>query len=304
MSRITFTTRGSPGLSMDRRRFLQMGAALASVALSGRPQAAGLSWPAAFPGGFAVIDLGAEKLAPVVRFNGERVLVSGNQSGWLAIVGIPLDSRPGRAPPVTIQRATGTPRVVHFTIGDKQYDSQYLTIKSDQVDPGPMELARYEVEHAHTQGVLRTYSDSAPASLLLAPPCQGIRSRTFGMMRFFNGQPRGPHNGMDIAAEVGTPVFAAGRGQILDIGNYVFSGTTVMINHGRGFITLYAHLGRIDVKPRKRVTAGQRIGTVGLTGRTTGPHLHFGVYLNAAAVDPGLFLPWRAGRPILASLQS
>ena len=304
MSSITFTDRSNPSLPMDRRRFLQMAAALASVALSGRPQAAGLPWPATFPGGFAVLNLGAEKSAPVVRFNGERVLVSGNQSGWLAMVGIPLDSKPGRAPPVSIQHAAGTPRVIHFTISDKHYDSEYLTIKSDHTDPGPMDLARYEAERAHTQSVLRIYSDSAPASLLLTPPCQGIRSRTFGMMRFLNGQPRGPHNGMDVAAEVGTPVVAAGSGEIIDIGDYFFSGATVMINHGRGFITFYAHLAQIDVKLRKRVKAGQRIGKVGITGRTTGPHLHFGVYLNAAAVDPGLFLPWRAGHPVLAYLQS
>ena len=304
MSRMTFLNHGSPGPTMDRRRFLQMAAALASVALSGRAGAAGLPWPATFPGGFAVVDLGAGRRAPVVRFNGERVLVSGNQSGWLAIVGIPLDSKPGRAPPVTIQHATGTPRVMHFTISAKHYDSEYLTIKSDQVDPNPLDLARYETERAHTQSALRIYSDTVPASLLLTQPCQGIRSHTFGMIRFLNGQPRGPHNGTDIAAEIGTPVVAAGAGEIIDIGDYFYSGTTAMINHGRGFITLYAHLGQIDVKLGKRVTAGQRIGKVGVTGRTTGPHLHFGVYLNAAAVDPGLFLPWRAARPVLAAFQS
>jgi len=299
-----FTNCRSPDVCTDRRRFLQMAAALASMPLSGRLLARELPQPAAIPGGFAVIALGAEKSAPVVHFNGERVLVSGNPWQWLAIVGIPLDSKPGAAPPVTVQNGAGTPRVIHFTIGDKLYDSEYLTIKSDQVDLSPADLARYEAERAHAQRVLRVYSDSAPASLLLNPPCRGLRSRTFGTMRYFNGQPRGPHNGMDIAAEVGAPVVAAESGEIIDIGDYFFSGATVMVNHGRGFITLYAHLGQVDVKLRKRVKAGQRIGKVGITGRTTGPHLHFGVYLNAAAVDPAFFLPWRAARPILASLQS
>lgn len=304
MSSITFTNCHNPGLFMGRRRFLQMAAALASIPLAGRIEASDLAQRSAVPGGFALVDLGAQKSAPVVRFNGERVLVSGNPSGWLAIVGIPLDSKPGRAPPVTVRSAAGAPRVIHFTIGEKHYDSEYLTIKSDQVDLTPMDLARYEAEHAHTQSALRIYSDFAPASLLLTPPCQGIRSSTFGQLRFFNGQPRGPHNGMDIAAEVGAPVVSAGAGQVIDIGDYFFSGKTVMINHGRGFITLYAHLDRIGVRLRKRVTAGQRIGKVGITGRVTGPHLHFGVYLNAAAVDPGLFLPRRVGRPLLASLAS
>jgi murein DD-endopeptidase MepM/ murein hydrolase activator NlpD len=290
MTSLTFNNFSSPGLSLDRRRFLQMAAVLASVPLLGRPEAGGLPRPAAIPGGFVVIKLGPENSAPVVRFNGERVLVSGDQAGWLAIVGIPLDSKPGRAPPLTIQYAAGKPRVIHFTIGEKKYDSEYLTIKSDRVELSPLDIARYEAERTHTQSILRIYSDSAPASLLLIPPCRGIRSSTFGLLRFLNGQPRGAHNGMDMAAEVGTPVVAAAPGEIIDIGDYFFSGRTVMINHGRGFITLYAHLSDIDVKPRNRVTAGQRIGKVGITGRVTGPHLHFGVYLNAAAIDPGLFL--------------
>ena len=291
MRDLTFTNCSGPGLSRDRRRFLRMAAVLASMPLVGRSHASGFPRPAAIPGGFAVVNLGAEKSAPVVRFNGERVLVLGDQWGWLAIVGIPLESKPGRAPPLIIQYATGQPRVTHFTIGDKRYDAEYLTIKSDQVNLTPADLARCDAERTHTQGVLRVYSDSAPASLLLIPPCLGIRSSTFGLSRFFNGEPRGPHTGLDIAAEIDSPVVAAGSGEIIDIGDYFFSGRTVMISHGRGFITLYAHLGKIDVKPRKRVTAGQRIGKVGITGRVTGPHLHFGVYLNAAAIDPGLFLP-------------
>ena len=100
---------------------------------------------------------------------------------------------------------------------------------------------------------------------------------------------------MDFAAEVGKSVVASGAGEIIDIGNYFFSGRTVMINHGRGFITLYAHLDQTNVRKRKRVAAGQLIGKVGITGRVTGPHLHFAVYLNAAAVDPGLFLPAESG---------
>ena len=295
MSSVVSTNLAIPGFSMNRRRFLQMAAVLVSMPLSGRPRASELPQPAAIPGGFAVIYLGAEKSAPVVRFNGERVLVLGDPSGWLGVVGIPLDAKPGRAAPVTIWHATDKLRVANFTIGDKRYDSEYLTIKSDQVELTPMDLARYEAERTHIQGVLRNYSDSAPASLRLTAPCQGPRSSTFGVLRFFNGEARGPHTGMDIAAEVGKPVVAAGAGEIIDIGDYFFSGKTVMINHGRGFITLYAHLDQTNVRKRKRVAAGQLIGKVGITGRVTGPHLHFAVYLNAAAVDPGLFLPAESG---------
>ena len=290
MSALTFADCSPPGPCLDRRRFLRMAATLAAIPLLGRLEASSLPRPAAIPGGFVVVKLGAQPTAPIAHFNNERVLVSGDPGGWLAIVGIPLDSKAGRAPPLSIQYGTGKPRVIYFTIREKKYESEYLTIKSDRVDLSAADIARWEAERAHTQGILRTYSDAAPASLLLINPCQGTRSSTFGLLRFFNGEARGPHNGMDIAAELGAPVVAAAGGEIVDIGDYFFSGRTIMINHGRGFITLYAHLSSVDVRLRKRVLAGQRIGKVGITGRATGPHLHFGVYLNSAAVDPNLFI--------------
>jgi len=296
------TTRGSPGICAGRRRFLQSVAALASIPLVGVCEAGALPWSAAIPGGFAVVDLGPDESAPIVRFNGERVLVSGNRDGWFALIGIPLDSKPGLAPPVFINRASGKSGLAYFTIAERRYDSESLMVKSGWVDLTETEAARCEAERKHLEQVLRIYSEPAPASLLLAPPCRGNASSTFGLSRFFNGQPRNPHTGMDIAAPVDTSVVAAGHGQIIDIGEYFLLGRTVMINHGRGFMTLYAHLSEIAVKSRKRVKPGQSIGKVGITGRVTGPHLHFAVYLNTAAIDPRFFLPrnYRVAPPVSA----
>lgn len=285
---------GNEANTWDRRRFLKAGAIFAPVALPdlGRPQKVALPWKTAFPGGFAVLNLGANERMPMVQFNETRVLVSGgNRSEWFAVVGIPLDCKPGRSPPISVQYAPRRTREIHLRIREKEYDAEYLVVKSDMVDLTPLDLARCELERAHTQSVLRNYSDFSPASLLLATPCDGTRTSTFGQMRFFNGQHRGTHAGLDIAAALDTPIFAAGVGEIVDVGEYFFSGRTVMINHGRGFHTLYAHMNAVHVRPGQRVFTGQRIGTVGTTGRVTGPHLHFAVYLNAAAVDPALFLP-------------
>jgi murein DD-endopeptidase MepM/ murein hydrolase activator NlpD len=275
---------------MDRRTFLHLLTAAASCPLSGRVFADGLPRPASVPGGVAVVKLGPEPSPPLARFNGERVLVAGDASGWFAVVGIPLDAKVGAALPLTVERAEREPETIALEIGRKRYATQHLSVKPEQVELSPADLARHEQERAHLRGVLRTFSESAPDSLLLLQPCEGPRSDSFGKRRFFNHQPRNPHNGMDIAAPDGTPVVAAGTGNVLDVGDYFFSGKTLILDHGRGFLTLYAHLSAIDAMTGDRVTAGKRTASVGATGRVTGSHLHFGVYLNAAAVDPELFI--------------
>jgi murein DD-endopeptidase MepM/ murein hydrolase activator NlpD len=241
------------------------------------------------PGGVARIDLGDAAQAPRVTVDGRRVLVVRGQAGWLALVGVSLDAQAGATLPVRVDGAGGV-REIALRIEDRRYALQHLKVAPRHVQLSPQDLARHERERAHLQEVLRRFTDAPPAALRLLTPAPGRRSASFGLRRVFNGEPRSPHNGMDIAAPAGTPVIAAGAGEVIDRGDYFFNGRTLIVDHGQGFLTLYCHLDEVAVAAGARLAAGDALGTVGATGRATGPHLHFSVYLNTTAVDPALFL--------------
>ena len=244
------------------------------------------------PGGIAILDLGRGESPPgAVYFGKYRAPVVATGAGWRAVVGIPLATAPGPQVARLAPLAPGAPgRPLKFTVTPKTYAEQKLTVEPRKVEPLPEDLARINADSARTEAALSRYSEDLVPTWRWDAPVPGERSSSFGLRRVFNGQPRNPHSGMDIAAAAGTPIHAPAAGRVVDIGDFFFNGNTVFVDHGHGVLTLYCHLSRIDVKPGDVVTAGQVLGLVGATGRVTGPHLHWGVAVNRAMVDPALFL--------------
>ena len=256
------------------------------------PLSDGTVWPNALqvPGGIARLSLGPAATRPVAHAGDVPLLVLGDVIEWTALVGIPLSAAPGQARIAV--KTTDDVRQVAYTVSSKRYSEQRLSVSPRTVDLSPENEARYERERAHQEKVMATFSEPLPlaASLRMQVPVPGRRSSSFGLRRVFNGQSRNPHSGMDIASATSTPIVAPLPARVIDTGDYFFNGNTVWLDHGGGLLSMYCHLSAIDVKPGDTLKTGERLGAVGATGRVTGPHLHWGVMLNRAMVDPALFL--------------
>lgn len=242
------------------------------------------------PGGVAVVQLGQDAAVPTATFQGKPVLVVREEGrDWIAIVGIPLTAKTGNQQ-IAVKQA-GASRNLGFSVGAKHYKEQRITLKNTrQVNPLPEDLKRINRELAEQTAAYRSFSPGTPSNLVLDKPVNGPLSSPFGLRRFFNGEERNPHSGLDFAVPAGTPIKTPAAGKVILIGNYFFNGNTVFVDHGQGFISMFCHMSKIDVKLGDQLPRGGVVGRVGATGRATGPHMHWNVSLNDARVDPAIFI--------------
>lgn len=245
------------------------------------------------PGGVAVIELaGEENARPTVSFNDQPQPVVRQRGKWVALIGIPLDTTAGEHPLVVDSGKRRYGQSLH--VKAKQYPTQHLRIADDRmVTPPPEVEARIAEEQARVAAWKQHYTAAQEPDTRFDLPARGPRSSRFGVRRILNGEPRSPHAGLDVAVGVGAPLHAPAAGTVLAIADLYFTGKTVVIDHGRGVLTLYAHLSRVDVAEGQALRRGEAFGASGVSGRITGPHLHWVVIVGGTAVDPELFLPGR-----------
>ena len=266
-------------------RFCLIVLALPLVAHASLPQSSSV------PGGIAVVPLASltNTGKPQAWLGDQPVLVKADHDAWYAIVGLALDISPGEH---ELRVNTDNAAIVqNFIVNKKEYPVQRIRLKDkSKVELSPADLARAESELSVINGYKQYWHDTPDNDLAFVIPAQGELSSHFGLRRFFNGEPRAPHAGIDLAVSRGTPVMASAAGTVLATDDYFFNGKTIFIDHGNGLITMYCHLDEFDVQPGQTVSKGQLIGLSGMTGRATGPHLHWSVILNGAMVDPELFV--------------
>ncbi len=173
---------------------------------------------------------------------------------------------------------------------DKGYPTERLKVEPKYVEPPQAIADRIRREKAR---LAKIYELRTPQCYPCEPflrPLRGGRTSPFGVRRVFNGKPRAPHSGLDLRAAQGSEVRASGPGYVVLAASLYYSGKLIILDHGGGLFTLYAHLSRFEVREGEMVTPGQIIGLSGTTGRVTGPHLHWGAKIGSQPFDPRALL--------------
>ncbi|MGD9153275.1 MAG: peptidoglycan DD-metalloendopeptidase family protein [Gammaproteobacteria bacterium] len=238
------------------------------------------------PGGIAIKTVPCNCTA---YFKHHRTMVLNENQKCFAIIGIPLTTKPGKQYLTIKQNNTKT--TIPINISTKQYPTKYLIIQHKKTTVPKKEIiARLKRERKIIAKIFSCWTYKKQISLDFKLPLTGRLSSPFGARRIINKTILTQHRGIDIAAKTGTPVKAPANGIIINTGNYLLLGNAIFIDHGQGLITIYCHLSKILVKPKQLVKRGQIIGRVGSTGRSTGPHLHWGISLNNTRVNPLLFI--------------
>jgi murein DD-endopeptidase MepM/ murein hydrolase activator NlpD len=280
-------------------------AALLALALLPHPLAAAdrlaVTWHPERPrvGDLAWLHLrGAAEAATVEGSVGGRPLAFFPYAGGqAALVGLDIDVKAGVQPwRLAVLEPGAEPRKLtgKVAVAARAFSVQKLTLPQGMVDLDPETERRAVTEGERLRTLYRTITPERLWRGAFVRPVAGSEAPSgFGARRVINGKPRAPHAGADYTAAQGTPVVAVNTGRVALVADYFFPGRLVALDHGLGLYTLYFHLDTVAVGQGERVERGQTLGTVGATGRATGPHLHFGAQLGSARVDPDALLRLR-----------
>ncbi len=241
-----------------------------------------IAYAEAVPGGVYTWPLptGADS----ITFNGKPVMIHRGH----ALVGLPITTEPGTA--TLAYELDGNPGQHNFEVVAKAYTEQHIQIENPaMVNPPAETLERIRTELSLQRSLYAQFNEPVIFNAF-RQPLEGRVSSLYGHRRYFNGQPRSPHSGLDLAAPAGTPISAAAPGVVTLARDLYFNGYTVFLDHGQGLITMYCHMQEILVSEGDTVGPDETIGLVGTTGRSTGPHLHWSVSLNGNRVDPQTFM--------------
>jgi murein DD-endopeptidase MepM/ murein hydrolase activator NlpD len=241
------------------------------------------------PGEVVLLEVGAPATTTSLSaraFDRDLLPWRGDDGIWRVLVGIDLDVSPGTYA-VALSSSPGPVRGRHsLVVSPKDFPTRRLTVAPSFVNPPADVQDRIVREAAALNVIWRSTTDEVYWTGPFVRPVPHDANSAFGSRSVFNGQARSPHGGADFLSPAGSVVAAPNAGRVVLAGDLYYTGGTVVIDHGRGLISLVAHLSSVDVAEGTLVQAGEAVGKVGATGRVTGPHLHWTVRLGGARVDP------------------
>ena len=208
---------------------------------------------------------------------------------WQGLIGIDLETTPDDySLNLTGSTVAGLPVEATYPLRvlDKEFPTRRLTVQEKFVNPPQEELDRIQRESKRVREIFAALNPERIWHSSFQSPVPGAPTSGFGKRSILNGQPRSPHTGTDFDADEGTPVKSPNTGKVILVSPLYYSGNTVILDHGQGLYSYFAHLSRFAVVEGDRVSPGELVGYVGATGRVTGPHLHWTVRLNGTRIDP------------------
>jgi murein DD-endopeptidase MepM/ murein hydrolase activator NlpD len=229
-----------------------------------------------------------EKEMPKATWMGREIFFVFNRARnvWQGFLAADLDQKPGAYEAIVSINPSDPARHVDIRITDKDYGVRRLTLPKDKVELDAEALKRVKAE-SEIVGALWKAKESIPEwKGIFLMPLDGDVEGIFGKRSDINGLERSPHTGVDLRGSLGEPVKAVNNGKVALIADHFFTGNSVFLDHGGGIFTMYFHLSKVMVKEGDIIKKGQVIGLVGATGRATGPHLHWGMRVNGARVNP------------------
>ncbi len=208
---------------------------------------------------------------------------------YFGLLSANLTAKPGiKRLNITVKKSDGTKEMIgrEIMVKDGNFKTQHLTVSKKWVQYSAEDLKRIKEDNRIVGALYRKATGTMLWSKPFIMPLEGRISSEFGLRRFFNGKPRAPHSGIDIAQPSGTPVSSPNDGRVALVRDMFFSGNSLFIDHGQGLYTMFFHLSEFAVSEGDMVIQGQTIAFVGATGRVTGAHLHFGVRHTRNKVSP------------------
>jgi murein DD-endopeptidase MepM/ murein hydrolase activator NlpD len=258
-----------------------------------------LSSPEASQGSLLLIALKSAKPLAEVRgdWGGRSVPLwreGADASQPRGLLGVDLEKAPGEYElKITGETASGekVSCSVNVAVTQGRFATERLQVGKEFVEPSPEQVKRANEERQKLRDIFDHVTRERLWDGPFRIPLDGVTmGANFGKRRILNGNPGSPHGGADFPAVTGTPVHAAQRGRVALAEGLFFSGNTVVLDHGLGIYTFYGHLSEIDVKVGDALETGAVLGKVGATGRVTGPHLHWGLTVERARVNPLLLV--------------